>query len=69
MPRSEVAFMVRELFGDGGGRAIAERIDHRVDALPGLDGLRLVERAVEHYTTGLPGTPGPAPVTPARLAA
>ncbi|MGH9290304.1 MAG: ferritin-like domain-containing protein [Acidimicrobiales bacterium] len=69
MPRSEVAFMVRELFGDDGGRAIAQRIDHRVDTLPGLGGLRLVERAVDHYTTGTTGTPGPAPSTPARLAA
>jgi hypothetical protein len=69
MPRSEVAFMVRELFGDDGGRAIAQRIDHRVDTLPGLGGLRLVERTVDHYTTGTTGTPGPAPSTPARLAA
>ena len=71
MPRSEVAFMVSELFGDGGGRAIAQRIDHRVDGLPGLDGLRLVERAVDHYTADTTGAhgPGPAPVTPARLAA
>jgi hypothetical protein len=61
MPRSEVAFMVRELFGDDGGRAIAQRIDHRVDTLPGLGGLHLVERAVDHYTSGTTGTPGPAP--------
>ncbi len=69
MPRSEVAFMVRELFGDDGGRAIAQRIDHRVDNLPGLEGLRLVERAVDHYTAAPPSSSGPAPATPAPLAA
>jgi hypothetical protein len=69
MPRSEVAFMVRELFGDDGGRAIAQRIDHRVDGLPGLDGLRLVERAVDHYAGGAPSAPQPAPARPAPLAA
>jgi hypothetical protein len=69
MPRREVAFMVRELFGDDGGRAIAQRIDHRVDSLPGLEGLRLVERAVDHYAAGPPSVPGRPPVTPAPLAA
>jgi hypothetical protein len=56
--------MVGELFGDDGGRAIAQRIDHRVDSLPGLDGLRLVERAVDRYTAGAPGAPGPATSAP-----
>jgi hypothetical protein len=69
MPRQEVAFMVGELFGDEGGRAIAQRIDARVDGLPGLEGLRLVERAIDHYTAGVARASGPTPVTPARLAA
>ena len=69
MPRGEVAFMVGELFGDDGGRAIARRIDQRVDGLPGLDGLRLVERAIERYAAGATAAPGPAPATPAPLAA
>jgi hypothetical protein len=72
MPRREVAFMVGELFGDDGGRAIAQRIDHRVDGLPGLEGLHLVERAVDHYTAAAPGAPGPVapgPATSAPLAA
>jgi hypothetical protein len=68
MPRREVAFMVGELFGDDGGRAIAQRIDHRVDGLPGLEGLHLVERAVDHYT-GAPGPVAPGPATSAPLAA
>lgn len=69
MPRKEVAFMVGELFGDEGGRAIARRIDARVDSLPGLDGLRLVERAIDHYTAGMASASERTPVTPARLAA
>jgi hypothetical protein len=47
MPRSEVAFLVGELFGDDDGRTMARRIDHRIDRLPGLAGLQLIERAVD----------------------
>jgi hypothetical protein len=43
MPAAEVDFLVRHLFGDAGGRAMAERIDARLSRLPGLDGLRLVQ--------------------------
>jgi hypothetical protein len=43
MPAAEVDFLERHLFGDAGGRAMAERIDARLSRLPGLDGLRLVQ--------------------------
>ena len=70
MPRSEVGFMVRELFADDGGRAIARRIDQRVGALPGLDGLSLVERAVDHYGAGgRPAAVSPMPLRSVRPAA
>lgn len=46
MPKSEVRFLARHLFGGPGGLAAAERIDRQIDRLPGLSGLRLVERAV-----------------------
>jgi hypothetical protein len=69
MPRAEVAFMVSELFGNDDGRAIARRIDQRVDALPGLEGMRLVERAVDHYGAVAIGVDRAAPVTSAPLAA
>jgi hypothetical protein len=42
----EVRFLRDYLFGDGEGQATAERIDRRVDRLPGLDGLNLVASAV-----------------------
>lgn len=46
MPAAETAFLGRYLFdGDDGAAALA-RIDRRVDTLPGLDGLRLLQSAV-----------------------
>lgn len=45
MPDVEVAHLAGYLFGDEDGRQAARRIDRHVDRLPGLCGLRLVERA------------------------
>lgn len=45
MPDTEVEHLVSFLFGGGDGRAVAERIDRRIDRLPGLAGLQLVSRA------------------------
>lgn len=50
MPRGEVAFVVATLFGDEAGRAMAARIDQRIDRLPGLGQLGLVSGAVDRYT-------------------
>lgn len=44
-PRAEVEFVVRYLFEGEEGRSMADRIDRRVDRLPGLAGLRLVGSA------------------------
>jgi hypothetical protein len=49
MPKAEVAFMARTLFGGADGRTIIERIDRRIDRLPGLENLGLVTRALERY--------------------
>jgi hypothetical protein len=46
VPDGEVAFLRDYLFGDDDGWAMAERIDRRVDRLPGLAGLNLVQSAV-----------------------
>ncbi len=51
MPKSEVAFLIRHLFSDKDGTAMAERIDRRVDRLPGLEGLRLIGGALNRYST------------------
>ena len=59
MPAAETAHVVRHLFGDAEGRAMAARIDRRVDRLPGLGGLRLMERAIstressDHLASGV----------------
>jgi hypothetical protein len=42
----EVDFLRNYLFGDRDGQAMADRIDRRVDRLPGLDGLHLLHGAV-----------------------
>jgi hypothetical protein len=53
MPRAEVAFLVRHLFGGAEGRAMADRIDHRIDRLPGQAGLRLLADVVNRSTPGV----------------
>jgi hypothetical protein len=58
----EVDFLVRELFGDDDGRAVARRIDERIDRLPGLAGLHLVDRAVDRCAPA----PAPSPSPPKR---
>jgi hypothetical protein len=46
IPPAEMRFLARYLFGDADGFAATQRIDRRVDRLPGLADLHLVERAV-----------------------
>jgi hypothetical protein len=46
MPEEEVEFLSTYLFGGGEGKVMAERIDRRVDRLPGLEGLDLMSGAV-----------------------
>ena len=53
VPDAEVRFLRDYLFGDDDGRAMAERIDRRVDRLPGLEGL--------HLLTGVTGARRRAP--------
>ncbi len=61
MPRSETAHVIRTLFGDEPGRAVAARIDRRIDALPGLDGLGLMNRALRRYGGAGAATAGMEP--------
>ena len=46
MPASETDFVIRHLFGGPDGSTFVERIDRRIEALPGLEGLGLVAGAV-----------------------
>ena len=45
VPAEETAFMAQHLFADDAGRAAADRIDRRVQRLPGLGGLTLARDA------------------------
>ncbi len=49
MPAAETAFMIRHLYGGAAGRPFVERIDRRIDALPGQHGLRLVTGVVRRH--------------------
>ena len=46
MPAAETDFMVSYLFGGEDGLAVAERIDRRIDRIPGLSGMNLITGAV-----------------------
>jgi hypothetical protein len=46
LPRREVGFVIGHLFRGLDGRAMAERIDRRLDRLPGQGGLHLAARAL-----------------------
>ena len=48
MPTDEVGFLVRYLFDGEKGREMLERIDRRVDRLPGQENLHLLKRACAH---------------------
>ncbi|HEX3947371.1 MAG TPA: hypothetical protein VHW47_06675 [Acidimicrobiales bacterium] len=49
MPTAEVAFLVHHLFAGSDGQAVAERIDRRIDGLPGQDGLGLLRGVVGRH--------------------
>jgi hypothetical protein len=50
MPETEVAFLVRYLFDGDDGEATAERIDRRIDRLPGQSDLHLLDTAVRRLS-------------------
>jgi len=52
-PKPDVNFMIRYLFGDEEGKAISERIDRRIQRLPGLQRLSIVADAREAHLTPL----------------
>jgi hypothetical protein len=49
MPEAEVQFMVGHLFSGPEGEVAIDRIDRRVDRLPGLGGLSLLHGAAQRY--------------------
>jgi hypothetical protein len=49
MPLEDTRHLVRTLFSGPDGRTTIQRIDRRIDRLPGLDGLELMAKAVTKY--------------------
>ena len=49
MPEAEVQFMVGHLFSGPEGEVAIDRIDRRVDRLPGLGGLSLLHGTAQRY--------------------
>ena len=54
MPPAETEFVIRHLYGGAGGVPFVERIDRRIDGLPGQQGLRLITGAVGLRTATVP---------------
>ena len=46
VPKIETAFATAYLFGSGNGGELIDRVEDRIDALPGLHGLNLVRSAI-----------------------
>ncbi|HQF96364.1 MAG TPA: hypothetical protein PLS46_19500 [Microthrixaceae bacterium] len=59
VPRSETAFAGAYLFGGDEGNALIDRVEARIDALPGLAGLGLVRTAIKTATDEVIQTEGP----------
>jgi rubrerythrin len=53
MPEAEVRHLISYLFGGRDGKAMAERIDRRIENLPGLGGLGLIDKARASMTCEL----------------
>ncbi|HKY77690.1 MAG TPA: ferritin-like domain-containing protein [Acidimicrobiia bacterium] len=49
MPEPDTAHVIRTLFGGDQGRDVAARIDRRIDNLPGLDGMALMDGVLRRY--------------------
>jgi len=49
MPEPEIGHLIQTLFSDEDGRATAARIDRRIDSLPGLTGMGLMDRVLDRY--------------------
>ena len=58
VPKIETAYAGAYLFGSGDGLHLIDRIEERIDALPGLAGLNLVRSAIKEATEFVRATEG-----------
>jgi hypothetical protein len=61
VPKIETSFAGAYLFGAGEGLALIDRIEERIDALPGMAGLRLVHTAIREATAHVLAEEGAVP--------
>jgi hypothetical protein len=57
MAPAEVQFLVAHLFDGAEGAAVADRIDRRIDRLPGLSNLHLIKNAADDVRSNRPVRP------------
>jgi hypothetical protein len=61
VPRIETSFSTAYLFGSGEGTELIDRVEERIDALPGLGGLNLVRSAIAEATRHVVEVEGAVP--------
>lgn len=61
VPRIETSFAGAYLFGSGEGLTLIDRIEERIDALPGMAGLHLVHTAIREATEHVLAEEGAVP--------
>jgi hypothetical protein len=54
MPEDDTRHLASTLFADEAGQAMVQRIDRRIDALPGLSGMGLLSGAFSRYAPAAP---------------
>jgi hypothetical protein len=64
VPQIETDFTTAYLFGSGDGHELVDRIEDRIDALPGLAGLDLVRSSIAAATDRVVATEGSVPAPP-----
>ena len=66
VPKIETSFATAYLFGSGEGLELIDRVEDRIDALPGLAGLNLVRSAIQQSVRHVVAEEGFVPAVPAR---
>ena len=49
VPKEETAFLVQHLLGGEGGDAWVKKLDQRLERLPGMEGMKLVQGEVQRW--------------------
>ncbi len=67
VPKIETSFAAAYLFGSGDGAELIDKVEDRIDALPGLAGLDLVRTAIRQATEHVIAEEGAVPGIPEQL--